>query len=414
MPLTTADPAGARAHPGGNPVWGPDWTEVAALWRLDPSVTYLNHGSFGAVPVPVLEEQRRWRNRMETNPQRFFTRELAEALAAARVEIARFFGLGGDDLALVRNATTGVNTVLARAGLRAGDEVLLTEHGYGAVRIAAERTCGEVGARVVMAAVPLDAGDDDVVERVLATVTPRTRLAVLDQVTSATARLMPLTRLVPALQARGVAVCVDAAHAPGMLDVDVARLAPDYWTGNLHKWAWAPRGTAVLYAAPTRRAGLRPLVASWNDGLGFPQAFDRTGTDDVTAWLAAPAGLRLLSQLGPDRVREHNSRLVDQGRAAVAAALHGLVPDEVPRPPVAGEATRSTLSMAALALPPGVAEDEAGAESWKRRIAEHAAVEVAVTTFRGRGLLRLSAQVYNRPADFDALARRLPLLLAAA
>lgn len=413
MSLTTADPVGATPHPGGNPLWGPDWPDVAALWQLDPSTTYLNHGSFGAVPLPVLEEQRRWRHRMETNPQQFFTREVTDALVEARAEIAGFFGLTGEDLALVRNATTGVNTVLSCAGLRVGDEVLLTEHGYGAVRIAAERACAVAGARVVQAAVPLDASDDDVVERVLAAVTPRTRLAVLDQVTSATARVMPLARLVPALQARGVVVCVDGAHAPGMLDVDLARLAPDYWTGNLHKWAWSPRGTAVLYAAPARRAGLRPLVASWNDALGFPQAFDRTGTDDVTAWLAAPAALRLLTRLGPDRVREHNRRLVEQGRATVTAALDGLVPDGVPRPPLAdGEPARSTLSMAVLPLPPGVAEDEADAERWKRHIAEHAAAEVAVTSFRGQGLLRLSAQVYNCPDDYARLADRLTKLLA--
>ncbi|HSF26821.1 MAG TPA: aminotransferase class V-fold PLP-dependent enzyme [Actinomycetes bacterium] len=408
MMRSTTETVDSSAGSRTNPAWGSDWAQVAALWRLDPAMTHLNHGSFGAVPTPVLEEQHRWRDRMETNPQRFFTRGVTESLVAARGEIAQFFGLGADELALVRNATTGVNTVFACAGLQPGDEVLLTEHGYGAVRIAADRACARAGARVVLAAVPLAVTDDEIVDRVLAAVTPRTRLAVIDQVTSATARAMPLDRLVPALQERGVAVCVDAAHAPGMLDVDLARLAPDYWTGNLHKWAWAPRGTAVLYAAPTRRTGLRPLVASWNDDLGFPGAFDRTGTDDLTAWLAAPAALRLMKELGLDRVREHNRRLVQQGRATLATAVSEQVPEAAVLPTSDG----STLSMALVALPPGVAVDLAGAEAWKRRIAEHAGVEVAVTTFRGQGLLRLSAQVYNCPADYEVLARRLPTLLA--
>ena len=246
--------------------------------------------------------------------------------------------------------------MLACAGLQAGDEVLLTDHGYGAVRIAAERACADVGARVVVATVPLDANDDDVVERVLAAVTPRTRLAVLDQVTSATARVMPLARLVPALQERGVVVCIDAAHAPGMLDVDLARLAPDYWTGNLHKWAWAPRGTrrALCRSSPAGRPASPGRVMGRRPGLspGLRPHGDRR-RDGVAgrARGAAPAvGSSVQTGCASTTVGWW-SRV----RPRWPPRSTGWCPT-LPRRPT-GDGDASTLSMAVLALPPGVAED---------------------------------------------------------
>jgi isopenicillin-N epimerase len=385
-----------------NTLWGDDWPEVRALWPLEPTVAHVNHGSYGAVPTPVLEEQQSWRDRMESNPLRFLRREAPAALVSARAEVAGFLGAGPTSLAFVHNATSGASTVLAAFPLEPGDAVLLTDHAYGAVRIAAERFAPQRGARVESVHLPLVADDDEVVDAVLGRVHERTRLVVLDQVTSPTARRLPLVRLVPALQERGVAVLVDGAHAPGMLAVDLDRLGADFFVGTLHKWCCAPRGTGVLHAAERWRPVLRPLVASWGEDEGFPLAFDDTGTEDPSAWLSAPRALRVLEGLGLDRLRRHNVELAVAGQLEVAAALHVPAAD-LPRD--------SGVSMQLVPLPEGVADTPAAAGALQDRIGEQAAVEVAISSFDGRGYVRLSAHAYNAPADYRRLATDLPGLL---
>ena len=385
-----------------NPLWGDDWPQVRALWPLEPTVAHVNHGSYGAVPTPVLEEQQSWRDRMESNPLRFLRREAPAALVAARAEVAAFLGAGPTSLAFVHNATSGASTVLAAFPLEPGDAVLLTDHAYGAVRIAAERFAPDRGARVDSVHLPLTAEDDEVVDTVLGALHERTRLVVLDQVTSPTARRLPLVRLVPALQERGVAVLVDGAHAPGMLAVDLDRLGADFFVGTLHKWCCAPRGTGVLHAAERWRPALRPLVASWGEDEGFPLAFDDTGTEDPSAWLSAPRALRVLEGLGLDRLRRHNVELAVAGQLEVAAALHVPAAD-LPRD--------SGVSMQLVPLPEGVADTPAAAGALQDRIGEQAAVEVAISSFDGRGYVRLSAHAYNAPADYRRLATDLPGLL---
>jgi isopenicillin-N epimerase len=385
-----------------NHLWGEDWGQVRELWPLEPTVAHLNHGSFGAVPTVVLEEQQSWRARLESNPVRFMTRELPEALEHARAEVARFFSTDPDALAFVRNATTAVSTVLATRSFRPDDEILLTDHTYGAVAIAAHRWASLTGARVQTATIPLGATDDEVTEAVLARVTPRTRLALIDHVTSPTARRMPLVSLIPALKSFGVPVMVDGAHAAGMLGVELDRLDTDFWTGNLHKWCCAPRGTAVLHVAPEHRASVRPLVASWGESEGFPRAFEQVGSDDLTAWLAAPRALRLLDQLGWDRLRRHNVELAVLGQRVVGEAL-GLDPAALPRD--------AAVSMQLVPLPAGVATDPVAAAALQAGIGEQLGVEVAVLCWNDQGFVRLSAQAYNAPGDYHRLAADLPSLL---
>ena len=400
-----ADPATTppTGHPDDvNPLWGEDWPEVRALWPLERTVAHLNHGSYGAVPTAVLEEQQSWRERMEANPVRFFAREQPDALDQARAEVAQFLGVEGEALAFVPNATTAVSTVLSRVHLGAGEQVLLTDHTYGAVRIAAQRWAEAAAAEVVTVHVPLAAEEDEVCELVTGAVTERTRLAVLDHVTSPTARRLPLVRLVPELQDRDVVVLVDGAHAAGMLDVDLDGVGADFWTGNLHKWCCAPRGTAVLHAAAQHRARLRPLVASWGEPHGFPHSFQDVGTQDLTAWLAAPRALRTLERLDLARVRRHNVELAVAGQVEVARGL-GLEPAQLPRDPA--------VSMQLVPLPAGVATTEDDADALQARIGTAAGVEVAVTSWDGRGFVRVSAHVYNCPADDTRLATALPALL---
>lgn len=397
-----AEPSTLALDADANPLWGPDWAEVRALWPLEVTVAHLNHGSFGAVPTPVLEEQQSWRDRMESNPVRFFTRELSTALDSARAEVAQFLRTESGSVAFVPNATTAANTVLGGLSLGSDDAVLLTDHGYGAVRIAATRWTGRAGARLDSVHVPLEADAGQVTETVLGAVHAGTRLVVLDQVTSPTARRLPLVDLVPALRERGVAVLVDGAHAPGMLDVDVEDIGADFWIGNLHKWCCAPRGSAVLHADERWRPRLLPLVASWAEPSGFPTAFEDTGTSDLTAWLAAPRALRLLESLGLDKLRRHNVELAVAGQLEVAAALQ-VDPGDLPRD--------AGVSMQLVPLPDGLVTDPAEAVALQARIGEEAAVEVAVTTWAGHGFIRVSAHAYNSPADYRRLAAALPDLL---
>ena len=399
IPPRTFATAAART----NEVWGEDWAEVRALWPLEPTVDHLNHGSFGAVPIPVLDEQQSWRARMEENPDRFFLRELPEALEQARVEVARFLSADLDGVVFVPNATTGVSTALASLCLEAGDEVVLSTHAYGAVRHAAERAVRLRRVRIVVIDPGLDASDADLELALLGALTERTRLCVLDDVTSPTARRLPLARLVPAVQDQGVPVLVDAAHGPGMHDVDLGQLDPAFWTGNLHKWCCAPRGSAVLAVAAPHRLAVHTLAVSWGEQLGFPASFAFGGTDDQTAWLAAPRAVRLLAQLGWERVRAHNARLSVDAQRRVGAAL-GLAAQQLPAP-------APGVSMQLIPLPPGVATSYETAAQLQREIAERIAAEVAVTTWAGRGFVRVSAHAYNAPGDYDRLCAQLPALL---
>src|SRR5689334_10824551 len=267
------------------------WDRVADLFPLDPDMAYLNHGAFGVVPVPVQRAQQRLRDEMESNPTAFFTRGLYDRLAHTRRHIASFLGADPDGCALVPNASAVTQIVFNTLGLSAGDEVLLTTHGYGAVRLAA----GRLGLRVVDAHFPVGATDDEVVAAIATAVNPgRTRLAIVDHVTSPTAMVLPVARIVAAMRERGVPVMIDGAHVPGMLPVDVSAIGADFWVGNAHKWAFAPRPTALLVVARQHRDRVQPLVVSWQQPEGFPSAVEYGGTLDYTAWLAAPTGLHFL------------------------------------------------------------------------------------------------------------------------
>jgi isopenicillin-N epimerase len=381
------------------------WDRVRDLFTLEPSVAHLNHGSFGAVPIPVQRAQQRLRDEMDANPMAFFSRGLNDRIAHVRRYCAAFVGADPEATALVTNATAAAQTVLGSLTLKPGDEILLTNHGYETGRLAAERVCTRTGATIAEARIPLWADDDEVLARIVAAAGPRTRVAVVDQITSPTARLFPVARIVAALHERGIAVLVDAAHAPGLLPVDVSALRADFWFGNLHKWAFAPRPAALLAVAPAHYAAIEPLIVSHSYQDGFPDSLELAGTLDYTAGLAAPTGLHVLRTLDPDRVRRHNADLVAYGQRVVGGALGSL--DRLPDPPGTAE-----LSMRLVALPAGVADDVSTAIALRSRIAADLGCEVAVVAWGGHGYLRLSAQIYNTAADYDRLAVGLPSLLA--
>ncbi|MGC4895716.1 aminotransferase class V-fold PLP-dependent enzyme [Micromonospora sp. DT31] len=376
------------------------------LFSLDPSVSHLNHGAFGAVPIAVQRAQQRLRDEMEANPPRFFTRGLVERIAHTRRHLAGFLGADPDGTTLVGNATTGAAVVLQSLGLKPGDEILTTDHGYGAIALAVARECGRTGAVARTVSVPLAASDEEVVEIVRSGLRPgRTRLLIVDQLTSPTARLFPTAALTAVAREQGVPVLVDAAHAPGMLPATVASVGADFWVGNLHKWAYAPRGTAALAVTPPWRERIQPLVVSWEQDSGFPARVEWQATLDHTAWLAAPVGLFTMRSLGVDRVRAHNAALAAYGQRAVGDAL-GVAPERLPEP--GGPA----VAMRLVPLPPGVATTLAAATELRARIADELLTEVSVPSWNGRGYLRVSAQVYNTAEEYERLAVRLPTLLA--
>ena len=253
---------------------------------------------------------------------------------------------------------------------------------------------------MVVAHIPLRGGDDEVSTAVLDQVTDRTRLAIIDQVTSPTARRMPLVSLLPALQERGTAVFVDGAHAPGMLAVELDRLGADFWAGNLHKWCCAPLGTAVLHVASQHRPKVRPLVAGWGEAAGFPEAFNEVGSEDLTAWLAAPRALRLLGELGFERLRRHNVELAVHGQRVLAEGL-GLDAADLPRDPAVSmqppRRCQQVMNIAQLAASScATARDRRGG---------------GCHPLDGSRPGSLSAHVYNSPADYVRLANDLPALL---
>ncbi|MEU1683775.1 aminotransferase class V-fold PLP-dependent enzyme [Micromonospora sp. NPDC005707] len=376
------------------------------LFSLDPSVSHLNHGSFGAVPIAVQRAQQRLRDEMEANPLRFFTQGLVERIAHARRHLATFLGADPEGTALVGNATTGAAIVLQSLGLGPGDEVVTTDHGYGAVGFSVDRECARTGAVSRTLPVPLTATDEEVVEIVRAGLRPgRTKLLIVDQITSPTARLFPTAAIVGVAREQGVPVLVDAAHAPGMLPTTVASVGADFWVGNLHKWAYAPRGTAALVVAQRWRERIRPLVVSWEQGSGFPTRVEWQATLDYTGWLAAPVGLFTLRSLGLDRVRAHNAALAAYGQRVVGDAL-GVAPADLPEP------GGPTVAMRLIPLPPGLATTMDAARDLRARIADRLSVEVSTAAWNGRGYLRLCGQVYNTPDEYDRLAVRLPTLLA--
>ncbi len=389
-------------------------------WLLDPTVTYLNHGSFGACPRPVVEEQWRWRERMETEPIRFLDDELEGLLDATRAEVGAAIGADPAGLAFVPNATTAVNTVLAGVELRPGDEVLVSDQEYGACINAARRVATHAGARLVVANVPFPVADAGlVVERLLGAVTPRTRLVIVSHITSTTALRMPLEELVPRFAERGVEVLVDGAHGPGQVPLDLNRLAAAgmaWYAGDGHKWWCAPRGSGFLWVREDCRAGTRPLVTSHGassprtDRPRFLLEFDWTGTLDPSPWLSMPAAIRFLASLaagGIDEVMMANHGLVLQGRDVVCEAL-GIDPP-VPDPLLG--------AMAAMPVPVRAGEGS----TLHRRLFDERRIEVPVSTWPGAAvapapgttleLLRISAQRYDHVEEYRQLADALRDLL---
>jgi isopenicillin-N epimerase len=375
---------------------------VKEHWLLDPDITFLNHGSYGATPIAILAKQDEFRAQLEREPVRFMNRELEPLLDAARAEVANFVGAEAANLAFVPNATAGVNAVLRSLDLDQHDELLVTDQEYNATRNTLDYVAGLEGAKVVVAEIPFPiASPDVVVERVLEKVTDRTRIVVIDHVVSQTALILPVQRIIDELRARNIDVLIDGAHAPGMLPLNLRELGATYYTANLHKWVCAPKGAAFLYARSNRRIGLRPISishganATRTDRSRFHLEFDWTGTFDPTAWLCAAESIRYMASIvdgGWPEIMRRNRELALRARDLLCAHLQieKPAPDEM------------LGSMAALPI-----SDGDWNELQDALFAQNVEVPIMPWPQYPKRLLRVSAQLYNTIDDYERLANAL-------
>jgi isopenicillin-N epimerase len=390
------------------PLTTPEGRPAGSLWPLHPGLRHLNHGSFGAVPRAALEEQAELRQQMELAPVAWFP-GLPERIAGARHRLAPWLGVDPERLALVPNASGGASVVFGSVALPAGAEVLVTDHGYGAVTAGAERAARRAGGRLVTAPVPLAAEEDEAFDAIWEHVGDRTALIVLDHITSPTARRLPVGRVCAAARERGILTLVDGAHAPLLLEDPVGEADADVWVGNLHKYGCAPRGTAVLIARPEVGAHLHPLIDSWGAGLPFPERFDHQGTLDLTSWLAAPTALATVEQaFGWQEVRRYTTELAGWAQDLVATAL-----GEASGVDCRAEVGMPVGPLRLVGLPGRLGTGHLGSNALRDRVLAEAGIETAFSSFAGRGHLRLSAHAYNTPEDYlDFVERAVPLLLA--
>ena len=366
---------------------------------LQPGLRFLNHGSFGATPRIVAKAADIWRGRMEANPDRFMREVLPTELRRAANALALHLGAHGDDLVFVENATAGVNAVLRSLDLQPGDEILTTDHCYGAVRQAIRHVCERTAARLLEMPVPLPLQSaDSVFDCVAAGLSQRTRLLVIDHIASPTGLIFPVARLVEAAHAVGARVLVDGAHAPGQLELDLPALGAEWYVGNCHKWLFAPRGCGFLWAHRDAQRGIHPLSVSHRYGEGLAAEFDWTGTRDFSSWLAIDDALAFFDAAGPAEARTYTHSLIVEASRRIAAAWNTRCDAD----------ERLHASMIGIRLPDRLVRNgvsKAAAERLQTEWLERHAMVVAINPHSGALWVRISGQIYNTPDDYEMLAR---------
>ena len=378
------------------------------VWQLDPKWTFLNHGSFGARLKVVASEQERWRQQLESQPLRFMLDEYLPAIDQARSVVAAFVNAQASDLVFVPNATYGVNSVLRSWSLKPGDEVLVLDQAYGACRAALDHLTREHGAVVVEVKLPMPvARPGDVVDAVLECVTPRTRFAMIDAVSSPTGWVLPIVELVSGLKKRGVETLVDAAHSPGLVPMDLDRCGAAFTTANLHKWLCAPLGSAFLHVRSDWRDRIFPC--SLSHGLNLPvdkrwqDCFDWTGTFDPSAWLSVPYALDALATCHPQGIKG----LMDRNRQLAWFAAQQ-IQEHLGYEPTAPSSMFAAMTSLFLPLPPCEGLHHLGTDPLQRRLIEAHRIEVPIISCAGRRLIRISCQEYTDKEQIrqliDALA----------
>jgi isopenicillin-N epimerase len=353
-------------------------------------VVFLNHGSFGACPLPVFEAYQRWQLELERQPVEFLARRYEGLIEEAKARLAAEVGARPDDVVFAPNATSGMNVVARSLPLGPGEEVLLTNHEYGAVDLLWQHVCARTGAKLVHCSLEPGAA---MVDELWDAVTSRTRVVSVSHITSATGLRFPAEEVCSRARADGILSVVDGAHAPGQIDLDVEALGADFYAGNCHKWLCAPKGSGFLHVRPEHQETIVPLVVGWGETEGsFTERHRWQGTRDPAAFLAVPVAIDFLAEHGWDEVRRrcHVLAVAARLRLAELTAIEPLAPDE-----------RWFCQMVAAWLP------ECDVDKLKRRLYDEHRIEVPVHRFEGRPLIRVSFQGYNDEGDLDALIEAL-------
>lgn len=370
-------------------------------WLIDPAITYLNHGTVGATPRRVLDHQRAIVDEIERNPARFMIRELADVEAdgsrsrmrEAIAQVAPFVGAAPDDLVFVDNITEGANAVLRSFPFRAGDEIAVTSLGYGGVTRAASYVARSTGATLRTIELPRPgAAPHEFVEAIEHGLTAATRVLVVDHITADTALVLPIADIAAAAHARGVLVLADGAHVPGNVALDIDSLGVDWYTANLHKWAWAPRSCGILWTSPAQQERLKPTVISWGLDNGMAAEFDLPGTRDPSPWLTAPFAIELLHEYGLDAVFAHNHDLACSAGQQVSDAWG--TPFATP--------TEMLGAMVSVVLPDRLENTPVAAKRHQAALAE-AGIEIPLHSSPEGVRARISCQVYVGPDDITRL-----------
>jgi isopenicillin-N epimerase len=374
-----------------------DGTHLRGEFLLDQSVTFLNHGSFGATPRAVFERYQEWQRELERQPVLFLARRLDALLAEARAELGAYVGADPDDLVFVPNATAGVNVAAWPLGLKQGDEVLSTDLEYDALDLTWEHVCGDFGARYVRTPIRLPVTSaDEIVEAVWAGVGPRTRALFLSHHTSSTAMTLPVRELCRRAREAGIRTIVDGAHVPGHLPLNLRELDADYYAGNCHKWLCAPKGAGFLYVRRELQRDVHPLLISWGyegDDPSFVSRHEKQGTRDPSAYLTVPAAIAWQHEHNWDSVRERCHELAHRARNELG--LEPLTPDS----------DEFFRQMVTLRVPEDAPKD------LQERLYDEHRIEVPVFECVDERFIRVSFQGYNDATDLERLRDALAALL---
>ena len=389
----------------------PRKSDLAEHWTLDPNTVFLNHGSFGATPAAIMDEQRRIRALMEKDPVRFFERENIGLWDDARRALSEFVNADVDGMVFVSNATQGINTVLRSLRLQPGDEIIVPDHSYQACWNAVDFVTERSGAKTVVVEVPFRVeGPQEVLDIIMGAVTDRTVLALIDTVTSPTGMRMPFEELTVQLQSRGVDVLLDAAHGPGIVPLDLSELAPAYCTGNCHKWLCSPKGSAFLHIREDRKHLIRPLNISHGASFEgdaqekFEFEFAWPGTQDPSAWMCIPKAIEYLGDLvegGWPEIMRRNHALAIEGRGILCEAL-GTSP---PFP----DSMVSALASVEITTEGEVGPMSLEGDPFHNLLLDEYGIQVPVMPWRHHGVryIRISAQLYNHQDEYRYLAEAL-------
>lgn len=363
---------------------------------LDRSYTFLNHGSFGSCPFEVLREQSRWRDEIEARPIEMLARKLTPLLRGVASRVAQFVGASADRVGMVVNATEAINAVLRARSWERGDEVIVVDHVYGAMRQSVRRLGDEFGVVLREVEVPLPVRTPDAwVGAVRSAIGPRTKLLLIDHITSPTALVVPVAEIVRIVREQGVFTIVDGAHAPGSIDLDVDAIGADAYAANLHKWCCAPKGSAFITVRDGLEASVHPLATSHDYGRGFAPEFDWQGTRDVTAWLATPCALDYFARVGWPALRRRNHEMAAWSQRELCDRWQ-----VEPLSPLDGS---MLASMAAVRIPEGGESKFESPAALQAALYERHRIEIPVIDWKGRWHVRVSCHLHTTPDLLERL-----------